>query len=277
MTFESKLAEISLPADQIQESNKTYNPFNLTALTQLAPGFNWNTYLDKRFPYPDFPSGLISEKTVIIVGEPAFFGNLSILLASTDTTTLEWYITWRTVGAYGAYVSEPAKEPLRRLAEALTGVKSTNIPPRWEVCVDVTDSLMGFALGKWFVDKVFTPDAKQAADGAIDYIKKMMTQRIPNLEWIDEKTRALAIEKVQSLKRKIGFPPFIQTPSKLKERYKDFVVDSTDYFTNIVNAGAYAVKRNTNKILKPVDKEEWDMTPSAVNAYYNVSRCFTLT
>ncbi|KXS19982.1 peptidase family M13 [Gonapodya prolifera JEL478] len=266
VAFETKLAAITLPADELQDPAATYNPTKISTLVSTTPSFPWTEYLNLRFPSAQFPD-LVKPDTEIIVTTPKYFADLEAVLKAVDLKDLKLYFHWHLIDGYAGALGEQWREPHKRFRQFLSGAKAD--PPRWEVCLGVVDNILGYMEGKLFVDAAFSGDSKEAASRTIDGIKAAMIRRIPELTWIDPATQEEAIAKVKALTRKIGFPDFTLDPTKLREKYDGLEIDPTSYFQNILQSSEWQESDNLKKINKPVDRSEWDMSPQTVNAYYN--------
>src|SRR5262249_26185832 len=143
--------------------------------------------------------------------------------------------------------------------KTLRGV--AEIQPRWKRCVQFVDRDLGEALGKVFVEKTFGPDVKNRALEMTREIEKEMEIDIRQLAWMGDQTRRQALEKLHGMVNKIGYP----------DRWRDYAtvrIDRADFLGNVSRAVEFESRRQLEKIGKPVDRGEWQMTPPTVNAYY---------
>ena len=138
--------------------------------------------------------------------------------------------------------------------------------PRWKRVLDVTDGYLGEAIGKLYVDENFPPEAKQKALDMVENIKLAFADRLKTLDWMSDSTKEMALKKLSTFTVKIGYPDKWKDYSKLKV---DKTPERASYFANAVNATRFQVEELIEKLDKPVDKTEWEMTPQTVNAYYN--------
>ena len=146
----------------------------------------------------------------------------------------------------------------------LGGVKE--LRPRWKRCVSYVDRDLGEALGRVFVSRVFPPEAKQATVDMVVQVEKAMEKRLQELPWMGEATKAKALEKLGTLRNKVGYP---DTLARLRERS---TVEPDRLRGQRARAAAtFESRRQLAKIGQPVDRGEWGMTPPTVNAYYNAS------
>lgn len=266
--FEKKLAKVTVPSQDMQDPKATYNEFTIKKLNKDYPSINWTKYFKSRFKGID-DQGLINDDTLVIVNAPTFFEGLTKLIdqKELDVESIIYYIYWNVIRVYGKYLNEEFQEPLKKLRKILTGVQID--PPRYEYCVRIVDGMMGMAASKLFIEKAFAGDSKEAAEKTIEYIKEAMNFRIPQMTWLDRKTRNLAIQKVFALTNKIGYPDFVLKPNEVRDEYANLEISDSDFFVNIVNSNTWDIEKNLKDIKKKVDRSKWEMTPQTVNAYYN--------
>ncbi|TPX52421.1 hypothetical protein SeMB42_g01407, partial [Synchytrium endobioticum] len=267
VSLEKEIAKISWDPEQLQQPALTYNPYQVGQISTLLPKVDWLHYFQSRFPEARYPN-VIANNTILIVEPPSYYINLTKVIEATKPVVLQNYMIWHLVKRYSTYLASDLRSPVKKINAQLSG---TNVdPPRYETCLKIVDGVSGMAAGKYFVKKAFGGDSKQAVERGIDNVKQSMINRLQELQWVDDETRQEGIEKVKSLRRKIGYPEYIMKPSALAAKYSGlwrFVTDR--YFENIVQSDQWDVQDNLAKILKPVDFDEFDMTPSTVNAYYN--------
>ena len=253
MELETRLAEASM--DNVERRNpiKTYNKFDLQALDQHTPNFNWTAYFNEL--------GVEGEVDSVIVGQPDFFKEVDEIIADTDLSTIKDYLKWNVINDAAAYLNnEIVNRNFEFYGKVLQGTEE--MKPRWERSLSSTNNAVGFAVGKLYVDETFPPEAKKKAEEMVEYIKEAFSNRIDSLEWMSAETKAKAQEKLNNFNVKIGYPDKWET-------YENLEVGESSYVENIMAASRYGVKDNLDKLGEPVDKEEWFMTPQTVNAYYS--------
>ncbi|TPX60631.1 hypothetical protein SpCBS45565_g07448 [Spizellomyces sp. 'palustris'] len=267
VNVESELAKISLPSSELTDPSKLYNAYTIPTLKAKSPFIPWDSYLLARFPPGQF-SDVINDSTKLIVTVPTFFGNLSSTLSNTSPQDMQNYILWHYIYNYADHSAKSLKDLLNELKEK-TGQKAKLEPPRWRTCLGRTDAFLGEVAGRWFVARVFGGDSKKAASSTVEYIKQAFLERLPRIDWLDKITLERAIEKVNSLIKKIGYADIIMQPKALAEKYQDAAVYPDKYFENILSLTKWHIHENLKDIMKPVDRAKWQMTPATVNAYYN--------
>src|SRR6478752_5590758 len=165
--------------------------------------------------------------------------------------------------AAAATLSDPfVQENFSFYGQYLNGQKE--LQPRWKRCVQTTDGLLGEALGKPYVDETFGPEGKQRMLQMVSALEESLGQDIQELEWMTPETKKKALVKLHAITNKIGYP------DKWRD-YSSVQVVRGDFLGNVQRARGFEIRRNLNKIGKPLDKKEWSMTPPTVNAYYSPS------
>ncbi|GAA5811019.1 hypothetical protein MFLAVUS_004448 [Mucor flavus] len=267
--FEKKLAEISHLPEYYQDPEVTYNPMTLSELSKIAPTVDWGLYVTHLSP-PNAP-----HPGKIVVTSPEFIRRVSSeLLEKEGPRTLQAYFIWRTILSYSDALTEQVRTPIRRLNAKLIGTDPKSIKPRWDTCLDEVNGSLGFLAGRYYVIDKFGGDAKKRADEFVNSIKQVFVDRLPELEWLDATTREKAIEKVDKLIRKVGYPdnsPNLMSPVSLSAYYGELNMDPKDYFGNYVSARQFSIVEEWRQIGKTPDRSKWLMNPQEVNAYFNPS------
>ena len=252
LKVETALAEASMDRVLRRDPESRNHPMTTKELPELTPDFQWVTFFsDERTP----------SFTKINVGNPEFFKKLNGILGETSVDDLKTYLTWRLVLSSANALPRPfVEENFAFFGKTLNGQQE--IAPRWKRCVRATDRALGEALGQKFVELAFSGPAKAKALELVGEIEKSMKQDIQTATWMSDATKQQAIAKLAAVSNKIGYP----------EKWRDYskvVVKPDDYLGDEERAAVFEIQRNLNKIGKPVDKNEWGMTPPTVNAYYN--------
>jgi putative endopeptidase len=252
MAIETRLAEASLTRVEGRDPHKLYHKVDLTALQALSPGFDWSVYLKQ--------IGLGQQNTFNVT-EPDFYKELDKQLQSTSLDDIKSYLRWHTVHAAAPSLSSAfVNEDFDFFGKALRGVPE--LRPRWKRCVARVDEQLGEALGQEFVRRAFSPETKQNALTMAQQIEQAMAKDIEQLSWMGPETKHNALIKLHSIVNKIAYP------DKWRD-YSSVVVSRNDFAGNVERATVFESRRELNKIGKPVDRDEWGMTPPTVNAYYS--------
>eukprot|EP00055_Hartaetosiga_balthica_P018706 m.135210 g.135210 ORF g.135210 m.135210 type:complete len:714 (-) comp9866_c0_seq1:190-2331(-) len=264
VNMEKKLAEIFVPKDKLRDPVAIYNVYLTSKLDQDYTFLNWGNLLDSVY------ASIGSNKQVkeVINQTPEYFQRLSTLFQTLSTEEVTSFLQWRLVSRYMSQLDDQAIDLHQQLRQAVYGV--TSLPPQWETCVSATDDALGFELGRLFVDKYFTEDAKEKIDAMIESIRSSFLTRLSNVQWMDTPTQNVAKEKALAVEQKIGYPEFIKDNQELKKYYQDVTVSNL-HIDNYLSVIRHEVKDNFLDLFKPVNKMRWGMTPPTVNAYYSPS------
>lgn len=252
IAFETKLAEFSIPRDQLRDPEKTYHKLDRKGLQALSPKFPWDAHF-AAMGYPNLDQ--------INVEVPDFFSQMGALVLKTKKDTLQAYLRWHLVSDMASQLS-PAFEQENFAFYGQTLFGQAEMKPRWKRCIDATESAMGEVLGQAYVAKAFAGDSKTVAVEMIQGIEGAFEAGLPSVAWMDDATRAKAVEKAKAVSNKIGFPDHWRDFSNLS-------VNATDYFGSAWNANVFNSKYYLDKVGGAVDRGEWFMSPHVVNAYYN--------
>ena len=252
MTMETRLARASLTNVQIRDPQATYHLMNLAQFSAINKRVEWARFFEQ--------IGLAAPGEMN-VGEPKFFAEADRMLVTLPLDQWKIYLRWNVVHSNAAELSKPFVDAsFDFYGRTLAGTKE--LRPRWKRVLTTVDGLTGEALGELYVAKYFGPDAKAAALDMVDNIKQAMRDDINGLAWMTPETKKHAMEKLDTLAVKIGYPDTWRDYSSLK-------IDANDYAGNVLRANEFEFKRNLAKFGKPIDRKEWGMTPPTVNAYYN--------
>src|SRR5436305_1607578 len=170
------------------------------------------------------------------------------------------YLNWQMINFAAPWLSDPFVQARFEYRQSLTGQKE--LQARWKRCVDQTDNSLGEALGQSYVDQTFGVEGKQRMLKMVNALEQSLDRDIATLPWMTDATKKEAKIKLDAIRNKIGYPEKWRDYSSIKITRDDFLGDYT-------RAAQFEAHRQANKIGKPVDKTEWDMTPPTVNAYYS--------
>jgi endothelin-converting enzyme/putative endopeptidase len=252
MRIETALAKGSMSRVDRRDPQNTYHKMTRAQLEMLSPNFSWNVYFEK----VGLP-GLAS----LNVADPGFFKTMNAQLKKEDLASWKAYLYWHLVHANAAYL--PAlfvNADFDFYGKTLQGAKQ--IAPRWKRCVNSTDNDLGEALGQAYVERAFSSEAKQRALAMVKQIESAMQADIESLTWMSQPTKQQAIEKLHAIVDRVGYP------DKWRD-YRALQISRDDELGNVTRAREFEFHRQLDKIGKPVDRDEWDMTPPTVNAYYD--------
>jgi len=251
MKLETKLAEASLPPVELRDPEKLYHRMAMTSVKDLAPAFDWVAYFQT----------VGHTKADVNVSTPDFFKAMNTQLTATPIDDWKSYLRWNLINRAASGLSAKlVDEDFHFKGTILSGAKE-NLP-RWKRCVSGTDGALGEALGAVYVQKAFSPAAKQRALTMVRNLEAALKSDITTLSWMSEPTRKQAIVKLEAFMNKIGYP------DKWRD-YSTLPVDRSSYQTNRFRVSKFNEERDWARIGKPVDRAEWFMSPPTLNAYYN--------
>jgi len=270
--FETRLANITIPADRKREDSGSSSRKNMGELGQDLTFLNWTAYFQNAF---DRINHSISNETEVVVYGSRYLQGLSELIWEYQNTTqgrrtLDSYMKWHVIKFARSALSEPYRDAGKILEKALLGKEGHT--ERWRECVSDTDVALGYALGAMFVRHVFHRESKEEAQGMIDSIKMAFEHRLGTLKWMDDTTREAALVKAQAISDMIGYPSFIEDETALDAKYSDLKIDPNDYFGNGMASRNFGFLDNMRKLEKLVNRTKWSMTPPTVNAYYTPTK-----
>jgi putative endopeptidase len=252
MRLETAMAKASLTRVERRDPHKLVHKMKVADLTQLSPNFDWVAYY-REMQYPDFP--------ILNVDAPEFIKELNRLLTSESIDSWKTYLRFHVANASSPYLSQKfVDENFEFYRKYLRGAKEQQ--PRWKRCVQYVDYDLGEALGQVYVAKVFSPELKQSTLDMVKGIEDAMGQRIRALDWMSPETKQQALTKLSSIRNKIGYP------DKWRD-YSSVVITRDDFAGNVERAHQFETRRDINKIGKPVDHGEWDISAPTVDAYFN--------
>lgn len=253
MNIETQLAKASMSQVEQRDPYKVYHITMISELDRETPNLLWSNYLSS-----------IGQKQLkkVNIGMPNFFQSLNTLLSSVSIDDWKIYFRWNLIDAFDTYLSNPFVEENFKMAQALTGAEK--LLPRWKRVVQTENAALGFALGKMYVEQYFSEQSKQEVLDILNNIRRELSDDISTLKWMTPATRKAALKKLNLMEERVGYPQKWWDYSALK-------IDKGPYVLNIIRANEFLIKRDLNKIGKPIDRSEWGMTPQTINAYYDPS------
>jgi endothelin-converting enzyme/putative endopeptidase len=254
MAMETAMAKASMGNVEQRDPHKIYHLETVTALATSAPLFDWNSIF-KDVDAPAFTS--------LNVANPAFFTALNGIVQQTDLSVIRNYLRVHLLDSFASRLPKAFDdENFDFYGRKLSGTPQQRV--RWKRCVSATDSALGEALGQVYVEKYFAGDSKAQTLEMVKAIESAMGQDLASLDWMSAETKAKAKAKLDLITNKIGYP------NKWRD-YSKLAVERGDALGNSMRAREFEFAREINKIGRPVDKNEWDMSPPTVNAYYDPS------
>ncbi|HEX4037415.1 MAG TPA: M13 family metallopeptidase [Acidobacteriaceae bacterium] len=254
MKIETALATSSLTRVERRNPYNTFHPMTVAEVDALAPALDVAAYLREE----RVPDSVLSK---INVAQPKFLAALQTELASEPLEVIKAYLRVHALSAAASSLSQPLEDAqFDFYSRYLRGVPE--MQARWKRCEGQVDRNLGEALGQEFVFRDFAPGTKQKVTAMTEQIEQAMQREIENLDWMSPQTKQAAIAKLHAVRNKIGYP----------EKWRDYstlTIERDDYHGNVVRAHIFNEKRDWAKVGKPVDRNEWFMSPPTVNAYYD--------
>jgi putative endopeptidase len=252
IAIETALAKPQMDNVKRRDPKNINNKFTLVQLRELTPHIQWDVYL-KAVNAP------ASEH--YIVGAPDFFRAEDKLIADQSLTNLQTYMRWQAIHHAAPYLNKAmVDENFEFFYHTLAGQAENQ--PRWRRCVHNADRDLGEALGQAYVDRAFPPESKARTLEMVHAIENAMQNDIERVSWMTPATKKQAIVKLKGIEDKIGYPSHWRDYSSVK-------IVRNNYLGNVEQASSFELERWVAKIGKPVDRNEWTMTPPTINAYYD--------
>ncbi len=252
MALETSFASKHMKKEQTRDIVALYNKYGIKDLSTLMPGFDWNVFLKE--------SGVDKQDSLVIT-QVDYTKALGPIIKNTPLDTWKTYLQWSLIhGSATALTSALDKENFEFYGKTLYGTQEQR--PLWRRAVDVLNTNLGEMVGKVYVKEHFPPQAKERMMTLVNNLLKAYETSIKELEWMSEETKKQALDKLSKFTPKIGYP----------DKWRDYTalkVVKGELYGNMLAATLFEYNRNINKLGKPVDRDEWGMTPQTVNAYYN--------
>ena len=253
LNLETEMAKIFMTKEDQRDPHKTNNPKTLAEFQALIPNFNVKNYLTPLH---------LNNLEKINVGQVAYFQGLNLILNKTDLETIKAYLAWNVINHAASLLSEDfVNADFDFYGKTLSGKEENQ--PRWKRVVGMVDGSLGEAVGQMYVEKYFPTEAKDRMLHLVKNLRLAMSDRIEKLTWMSDTTKAKAIDKLNAIIVKIGYP----------DTWRDYTALEIDpqlsYYANVMRAARFESEYQLSKIGKPVDPTLWQMTPQTVNAYYN--------
>ena len=252
MALETELASKHMKKEETRNIVALYNKYAIKDLGKLTPDFDWNTMIKE---------GGIKGTDSIVIAQLAYTKALNAIFKSTPLSTWNTYLKWTAINGSASFLNSALdKEHFNFYSKTLNGIKEQR--PQWRRAVDLVNDNLGEMLGKLYVEKHFSPEAKERMLKLVGNLLKAYESSIKTLDWMSPETKKQALDKISKFTPKIGYPDKWRDYSALK-------IVKHDLYGNKTRAAEFEYNRTIAKLGKPVDRTEWGMTPQTVNAYYN--------
>jgi putative endopeptidase len=252
LRIETALAKASLTRVERRDPHNIYHMMTIEELGKIAPAFDWPHY----FEIQGAP-GVVK----LNVSQPDFMKAVQAELSTEPVDALRGYLRFHLLAAAAPYLAHPlAQADFDFYSTTLRGIPA--MPPRWKTCTRGVDRDLGEALGQEFVKRTFSADTKAKTQLMTEQVETAMKQEIEDLDWMSPATKQEALRKLKVIRNKIGYP----------NQWRDYTtleIKPDDYFGDVSRSTRFEDARQWHKLGKPVDLNEWGMTPPTVNAYFN--------
>ncbi|KAG2225891.1 hypothetical protein INT45_006587, partial [Circinella minor] len=289
INLEIFVASISLDPDQMQDPRELYNPMTIHDLQVKYPIVNWEKligcFIEEGTPQPEY----------VIVNVPAFFGNLTSWLAPSisssekgsqqsssdkdshqtiaDVQAIKDFFMVKTLIKWTYALDTATRQAWQPVTTTILS-GTTEYPPRYDSCVSYTEGTMGMIQGRYYAMRKFGgKNERDKLEASINIVHDTLLNILAGCEWLDKPTLEAAIDKANKIKTKVAYniaSPDEREPEQLQKYYSSITISDESFLATELSATKWGLERARAKIGKPVDKDEWDMSPDTVNAYYNL-------
>lgn len=254
MKFETDLAKASLKMEALRDPVKNYNKMALTQLQKLTPNIDWKSAL---------PAFGIAKADSIIVSQPGFYANFDKMVKSYSIADWKVYLKSQLLSEYGTYLSKDFRDEIFHFrGTVMSGITEQN--PRWKKITDQTNDALGELIGQIYVADYLPKGSKEKLLEIGNNIRTVYAEHIKNLDWMSEPTKKKALQKLDKIVMKVGYPDEWKDMSSLS-------ISRDSYYENIKATNKWNHNYEFSKFGKPVDRKEWSIYPQTYNAYYNPS------
>ena len=252
MEVETAIAKASLSAVELRDPEANYNKMAFADLEKTIKGINWNEYV----------KGLgLSDVKEVNVGQIKPIQAVAELIQNMPVSKHIAYLQYNVIDAAASYMSDDfVAAKFDFFGKVMSGRQANQ--PRWKRAVGTVNGVLGEMVGQMYVEKYFPAAAKERMVALVKNLQTALGERIQAQEWMSAETKAKALDKLANFHVKVGYP------DKWKD-YSNLAIENDSYWANICRASKWASDDMYSRLGKPVDKDEWLMSPQTVNAYYN--------
>ena len=253
LALETALAKAQWTQVENRDPVKTYNRVDLAGLAPLAPGFDWPAWLAA--------TGIAGKSGDVIVAQPSYLAGMAAQLSATPLPVWRAYLRVRLLNGYAGFLGKEFVDARFAFVGATLSGTTENLP-RWKRGIGLVEGSVGESLGKLYVDAYFPTDSKGRMEKLVANLLATYRESIDAIDWMSPATKKEAQAKLATFAPKIGYPKRWLDYSAIEMRPGDLV-------GNVTRARAFGFRRGLDKLGKPIDRDEWILTPQTVNAYYN--------
>lgn len=253
--IEAQIAEQHWTRVQNRDRQRIYsNKFTLADANQLSPGFEWSVLLS---------TGGFGTPSVFVIAQDDYFARLGTLLQEIPVADWRTWLRFKLLKAYAPYLhTAVVQEDFDFERRVLRGQEA--LRPRWKRGVRLINGALGELVGQAYVERHFPPDHKARVEALVENLRAAFAASIDQLDWMSAETRQAARQKLALFRSKIGYPDHWRD-------YSGLTVKRDDLAGNVKRSREFEHAHEVGKLRRPVDREEWGMTPQTVNAYYRAT------
>ena len=253
LEIETRIAQSSRSATELRDPESNYHKMSVEDLKKDFSGIDWDTLFNG--------IGLTAAKEVSI-GQPEAIHEVENILAEVSVEEQKAYMQWTLINLASSYLSDEFRaRNFEFYGRILSGKQQDR--PRWKRSVATVEGVLGEGVGRIYVEKYFPAEAKERMINLVKHLQDALAERIQEQDWMSEETKKVALDKLSAFYVKIGYP------DKWRD-YSGLTIKDDSFWANLVRSNEFDLKHMVEtKLNKPVDREEWFMTPQTVNAYYN--------
>ena len=249
MRIETEIAKVAMDRADRRNPENVYHKIDRAGVTKLVPQLDWENY---------FETLGVPAVQEITVDNPAFFAQMNKMREDIDAKSWRNYFSWQVLHHTASLLPNEFVAENFKLSQLISG--ATELPPRWKRCVSSTDSALGELLAQPYLERMFSPAAKQGVDAMVRGISAAFGEVVRNLDWMSDDTKERALGKLGTMNPMFGYP----------EKWKTYEWEVGEvYGDNVLASRRFELARDLQKIGKPYDRSEWFMSPPTTNAYYN--------
>ncbi len=253
LQLETRLAKAHRKLADLRDPYHNYNKMKTAEFYALTPSLSIAHFFNVLG---------VKQTDSVIVGQPEYYKALEAVIHTTPLPVWKALLRFRLIDAFAEALPDAYGKEKFNFTKLLSGAKERK--PRWKRVLHKEEEVMGELLGQLFVKEYFNAQAKKRYEDLVENIRSAYKERIQQLTWMSDSTKQKALAKLAAIKKKVGYP----------DKWKDFsslTISRESYVQNLINGNLFWLQYNLNKLGKPVDRDEWDMTPQTYNAYYNPS------
>jgi putative endopeptidase len=252
--METDLARASRKLEDLRDPYANYNKMTVAQFTSITPSVPWKEI---------FVTMNMKDIDTVIIGQPEFYKQVEKSLSTVSIEDWKTYLRWNLINEFAGDMGKKFNDQnFYFYGTVMTG--TTTQRPRWKRMMDKEENYLGDALGQLYVEKYVPKSMRKRYDDLVQNMLDAYKEHIENIDWMTDSTKQKALHKLSKISRKVCYP------DKWKD-YSSLEISRESHLKNVMNCNRWLNNYEISKLYKPVDRDEWDMTPQTYNAYYNPS------